>query len=660
MPKATHEEFINKRYLDHVLELSIKYPDEKSLVVDHSDLQKYDYELSEYLLDDPDNEIEELLEAVRDNPATEPMPEARIIIMNIPDNTPVHKIGDSQINKIVSIEGVITQSGDVQVKLLIGALECQRCGHITHTIQPSDDSFTDPGMCENDQCGRSGPFKLLLNQSQKINEKKLKVQEHYDTLKPGHQPRQIKIIIWGDDLIDKTPPPGAEVSITGIVRATKKQKGSIFETHIEALHIEGTETDISLTLSQTEKEKLQELASHKNILNKLVKSTAVTVKGYQNIKLGMLAAMVSGPNHTLHDRTLRGYIHINVVGDPGTAKTILSETPRQLVPRSKYAAGRGASGVGLTAAVVKDELSGTGYAIQAGAFILADRGLLVVDELDKMRQEDIQDMNTALESSKVVINKAGINQTFNARCPVIAISNPRDTRFNDYEEISPQINIPGDTLSRFDLTFIIRDRPNPEKDRIIADHIGDLWQQVGNSDSHEIKPEIDIDTLRKYIMYAKTFEPTISTEIKEEITNQYLNLRSDSNGTISTNARNVEGLYRLVKSMAKLRLSTVCIIEDFTAAVKIQNEALETFRDPSTGIIDIDSSYGVSQSQRDRHKAIRDIIRGLQQSNGNTAGFNEIIAAAKAQGVNDPETIIKRLKGDGSIHEVKTGLYQVI
>ena len=662
---TTYEDFLQIFCSDALLNLNNHYPDIQSIKIDFSNLQRYDIELSEKLLEHPDIEISKLEAALQDNPLTEPMPKARIIFTNIPYNTPVHKIGDSQINKIVSIKGVITQSGDVQVKLLTGAFECQRCGHVTHTTQPGDDSYTEPSICENDQCNRAGPYKLLFDQSQKTNEKKIKIQEHYDTLKPGQQPRQIKIIIRGNDLIDRTPPPGAEVLITGIVRATRKQKGnqksSVFETYIDALHIEGTETDIRLTLSETEKEELEELASDKNIIDKLVKSTAVTVKGHEIIKKALLSSVVSGPNYKLHDGTeKRGYNHIVIVGDPGTAKTKLSEAIRQLVPRSQYAAGRGASGPGLTAAVVKDELSGGGYIIQAGAFILADKGLLVMDEMDKMRPEDVQDTNTALESSKIVVTKAGINQTFNARCPVIAIANPRDIRFDDYEDAFKQVNIPADTLSRFDLIFLIQDKPHPERDRMIADHIGDLWQEVSNSDSHDIKPEIDIDTMRKYIEYAKTFNPTIPDKIKEAVTNQYLKMRGNGNGTISANARNVEGLYRLVKSMAKLRLSTVCTIDDFKAAAKIQNEAFETFRDPSTGIIDIDSGYGASKSQRDRYKAIRDIIRQLQQGNGNTAGYSEIIEVAKVQGINDTEAIIKKLKRDGSIHEVKTGLYQVV
>lgn len=659
---SNYNEFLNMFYADAWLNLANNYPDKKGIEIDFGDLQKYDIDLSEQLEENPDSEIEELQAVLRDHPLFEPMPDACIMLKGIPRDTPLHKIGEGQISRVVSTRGTITQSGDVYVKLVIGAFECQKCGNITMIIQPDDDTFITPHTCENEQCGRQGPFKLLLEQSKKVNEKKIKIQEQYDTLKPGQQPRQIKIVIRGDDLVGMTPPAGAEVSITGIVRVSKKQKSSVFETHIEALHVESIEPDINLFISESEKENLAKLAKDVKILDKLVKSTAPTVKGHYKIKLGMLTIMVSGPNYTVHDRTLRGHAHMAIVGDPGTAKTILSETPRQLMPRSQYAAGLGASGPGLTAAVVKDELSGNGYTVQAGAFILADKGLLVIDELDKMRPEDVQALNTGLESSKVVINKAGINQTFNARCPVIAIANPRDIRFDDYEEIGPQINIPADTLSRFDLIFIIKDTPNPEKDRIIADHIGDMWQQVSNpnNDSPNIEPELDIETMRKYLMYARTFEPAISDEVKTAINLSYLNKRKNNNGTITANARTLEGLYRLTKSMAKLRLSDVCTMDDFKAAVTVQTQALDTFKDPKTGLVDIDSSYGMSQSQRDRAKAIRGIIRELQQSNGNMAGYSEIIAVAKAQGIKEPETLIKRMKASGSIHEVKIGLYRVV
>lgn len=635
----------------------------KILIIDFRDLDTYDSEAAERLLDNPDHEGQKLANALHEYtlPVDFDFEQLKISIKNLPDQEkiPIHRIGSEQVSKLIAVEGRISKIGRVKSKIIVGVFRCRRCEHHSEVQQPDNGAFAEPYECDNDVCGRKGPFELIIEESVLVDEQKLELQDLYENLMPGHPLRDILVFIRGQDLIETVPPIGAQVIITGIVRFVKKRDSSSLDTIIEVNHIQVKEPEIDISISDADKKELKQLAGSSDIFNKLIQSTAPTILGYPEIKLALLAAAVSGPNYT-EPHFRRGYTHIIICGDPGTAKTLLVLWLRSVVPRSQYAAGRGASAAGLTVAVVKDELSG-GYTAQAGALVLADMGLMVLDEAEKLATEDLQHLNTALELSIIRLDKAGLHQDFNCRCPIIALCNPKDIRFDNQEPLNEQIKIPGDTLSRFDLVFKILDQPEPEKDKRLVEHQNGLWREVGSKKRAE-EPVIPIEMMRKYIAYAKTFEPTIPKEVSDVITAYYLDLRRKGQDRLAVTLRETDGLNRLTRSLAKLRLSNECSIEDIERAKAIHKASLEAITDPTTGLKDIDILYGGGKTQRDRRKTVKEIMRELQSNNGNTAYFNDIVSCAKVKGIpqETTEDILRRLKTDGEIIEVTNNFYRVI
>lgn len=676
---VNYDEFLTRYYSDDILKLASIYPSSKTLFIDFTTIENYDLDLSNSVLEKPYLEKSKIIKALKDHdiPTDIELKDVAISFKNLPptERITIQDIGSDEMGHLVSIEGRLNKTGPVRVKLVNGAFKCMRCDHVMYVLQP-DVVLTEPYECENDVCGRKGSFQLDSDSSTWIDQQVLEIQDLYEYSKPGTPLRNLQVIIHGRDLVEMVPAIGSQVIVTGVIKRVPKKgvlgKTSLFDTVIEADHIESVEPDIDLLVTEEDKKRFRTFADSADVYENLIASTVPSVLGYDTIKLAMLGVSVSGPNYVLPDgRNVRGYTHALLCGDPGTAKTVLIEGIRNLNPRSQYAAGKGSSSVGLTVAVVPDEISG-GYSAQAGALVLADKGLMVIDEFDKLGKEDQQALNTVLESSKIVVNKAGLNQVFNARCPVIAISNPKFLRFDPYEDISKQVNIPSDLMSRFDLIYKIQDEPNPINDRAIAEHQGAIWRKIGKS--VELDAPLSVEDMRKYLSYAKTFDPEITEDVEREVTNYYLSLRAgnyndnNNNTSISVTARDNNGMYRVVKSIAKLRLASVCNIEDVQWAITIHKASLDALIDPKTGQIDGDIRFGQSRSQQEKQKAIRAIIIELQQGNGNgndngmnqSAFLNDIISVAKTRNITSEDVLasINKHKTQGNILEISEKNYR--
>lgn len=658
-----YELFFKRYYWDEILEFIREYPNRKTFIVDFYTLNKFNLESANSLIERPDIEIEALTDAFTslDVPADVVISEAVIAIKGLPDDLkiPIHKIGQAFKNKLISVEGRVTRIAPQHQKLTNAAFKCRKCSEITFQQQP-DEVFTEPLECGNNICTRKGAYDLIPEDSTYEDQQKIALQDLYESMKPGQPLREIIVVLRGPDMIASVPSMGAQCTITGIVKLQQKKGSSIFHTFLEAIYIEPKETEIDLSLSDAEKKEFKELAAKNNIIDTLINSTAPEILGYDAIKSALLCAIVSGADNP----QFREYMHLILCGDPGTGKSALLRSVRALVPRAQYSAGRGSSVAGLTVAVVKDELSGSGYTAQAGALVLADNGLMVLDEADKLEQEDFQALNTALEESFIEVHKGGINQKFNTRCSVIALCNPKNIRFDDYEPLTKQIAIPGDTLSRFDLIFKIQDKPDAKKDRKIAEHQALQWDRYeGGSQEEEKEGRLSQEKLSKYLQHAKTKSPRTTPETREVIITYFLTLRKiDGTGTIATTARQNNGLYRLTKAIAKLRLSDVCTIQDVEKAIEIHQASLEAFRDPMTGKLDADIISGLGKSQRDRYRQEREIIRELQGSNGGQAHYNEIVAKAEEGHIGRDQLTsdLVYLIYEGEIIKGSNGFYRVV
>ena len=383
--------FLRTRYIVKVLELGKDYPDRKTLIIDFLDYYKFDNEAGKRLLAHPGKELKELQDALRtfDLPDsdTENLPDgnmtkAEIAIRGLPDTMPFHKIGHEQIDKLISIEGRITQIAKKYQKLTNGAFKCARCGDTNFLPQP-DERFIEPFECQSEACGRKNCFKLIPDDSDYEDQQKIGFQDLYESAKPGQPLREIMVLLRGAELIGSIPGMGAQCTVTGMVKLQQKKESSVFEVYLEAIHIEPKETEVDLSISSAEKGEFKELAANGDIMQTLINSTAPDILGHAHIKAALLCAIVSGADNS----DFREYIHVILCGDPGTGKSALLKSIRALVPRAQYSAGRGSSVAGLTVALDKDELSGSGYTAKAGALVLADHGLMILDEADKLERK---------------------------------------------------------------------------------------------------------------------------------------------------------------------------------------------------------------------------------------------------------------------------------
>jgi replicative DNA helicase Mcm len=415
----------------------------------------------------------------------------------------------------------------------------------------------------------------------------------------------------------------------------------------------------------------------------MVGSIAPAIYGYEEEKLAMILQLFSGVTKHLPDGSrIRGDLHMLLIGDPGTGKSQMISYVENIAPRSVYTSGKGSSAAGLTAAAVRDDFGdGQQWSLEAGALVLADKGIAAVDELDKMDSSDRSAMHEGLEQQKISVSKAGINATLKARCSLLGAANPKYGRFDQYEPIGEQIDLEPALISRFDLIFTVTDSPDPEHDSRLAQHIiktnyaGELntqREELASSEftseqvaevTEEVAPEIDSELLRKYIAHAKrSCFPTMTEEAKELIEEFYVDLRSkgaDEDAPVPVTARKLEAMVRLSEASARVRLSDTVEREDADRATDIVESCLKDIGvDPETGQFDADVvETGTSKSQRDRIKNIKGLIADIEEEYEEGAPVDEVLDRADEIGM-DPgkaEQEIEKLRTKGEVYEPKQG-----
>ncbi|WP_458188760.1 LAGLIDADG family homing endonuclease [Haladaptatus sp. NG-WS-4] len=354
---------------------------------------------------------------------------------------------------------------------------------------------------------------------------------------------------------------------------------------------------------------------------------------------------------------------------------------QHIAPRSVYTSGKGSSSAGLTAAAVRDDFGdGQQWTLEAGALVLADKGIAAVDELDKMSPEDRSAMHEGLEQQKISVSKAGINATLKSRCSLLGAANPKYGRFDQYEPIGEQIDLEPALISRFDLIFTVTDQPDPDHDARLAEHIlqtnyaGELntqrteinapniTEEEVDSQTEEVAPAIDAELLRKYIAYAKSnVYPTMKPEARQAIRDFYVDLRAkgaDEDAPVPVTARKLEALVRLSEASARVRLSDTVEQEDADRVIDIVRSCLQDIGvDPETGQFDADVvETGTSKSQRDRIKNIKQLIAEIEEEYDEGAPVEVVLDRADEIGM-DPskaEHEIDKLKQKGEVYEPST------
>ncbi|HZD13125.1 MAG TPA: minichromosome maintenance protein MCM, partial [Candidatus Binatus sp.] len=411
----------------------------------------------------------------------------------------------------------------------------------------------------------------------------------------------------------------------------------------------GKETDLVEITAEDEK-KIEEAASDPWIHRNLVASIAPSIYGYENVKEAVLYLLCGGlAKHMPDGIRIRGDSNVLIIGDPGIAKSQLLQYVARTAPRGLYTSGRGTTAAGLTAAVLREKTGG--MILEAGALVLADKGVACVDELDKMKPDDRVAIHEALEQQTVSIAKGGIVATLNARAAVLAAANPKLGRYEPHQNVAENINLPVTILSRFDLIFILRDTPDKENDEQTSQHILNLHKTMSSPEA-----PFTIDFLKKYISYAKRITPALSVGAVEELDRFYQKMRSKSGAdgsAIAITPRQLEGMIRLSEARARALLHREVSVEDAKAAIKIMTlSLLDVGIDVQTGTADIDVIMtGTPKSTRDKYGRILDVITELSKESGSVEESLLYKVLAEKHNINENEArqLVRRLLQDGTI-----------
>lgn len=638
------------------------------VVIDFFDLTKYDPRLADQLLEEPEETVraaELSLEAFDIKKGF------RVRIHNLPKSQEVfvRNVRHRHLGKFLAIEGLIRQSSEVRPQAVSARFECPSCGN-TITMPQIDQQFREPSRCT---CGRKGRFRLLSKEL--VDVQRLVIEEIPEALEGGAQAKRLQLFLR-EDLVEprmeKRTVPGTRVRVNGVVYEVPipTKTGAIstrFDLAMHANYIETVEEDYSeIPISPEEEKEIQKLAKDKQVYERLIGSICPSIYGHDKIKEAILLQMFGGIRKVKKDTTVvRGDLHVLLVGDPGAGKSQLLTFVKNVAPKARYVAGRGVTASGITATVVKDEFL-RGWVLEAGAMVLADKGILVLDEMDKASREDTAALHESMEQQQVSIAKATIQATLRTQTSVLAAANPKMGRFDPFTPIPNQIDLPPALINRFDLIFILRDIPNKELDTSIA-------AKVLASHSHkEQDPEISGKFLRKYLAYARQrIFPQLTDEAIEVIQKFYVDLRaSGTKGDsaikpIPISARQLEAVIRLAEASARIRLSDKVTVDDAYRAISLAKWCMhEVGFDPETGQIDIDRiTTGISASVRGRILHIRDLLFKLcEERNGPVNIDTDLKPIAFEKGFTEQQIdeALEKLKRTGDIFEPKKGWVQKI
>ncbi|KNE57266.1 hypothetical protein AMAG_02999 [Allomyces macrogynus ATCC 38327] len=510
--------------------------------------------------------------------------EVHVRITDLPVTLSIRDLREVHLNSLVRISGVVTRRTGVFPQLKYVKYDCVKCGTVIGPIHQDSTTEVRVKACPN--CMSKGPFVLNSEQTVYRNFQKLTLQETPGTVPAGRLPRHREVILlW--DLIDAAR-PGEEIEVVGIYRhnfdmsLNTKNGFPVFSTIIEANHISKREDEFaSLRLTQDDIAQIKELAKDPNIGRRLIKSIAPSIYGHDDIKTAIALALFGGvPKNVNNKHRIRGDINVLLLGDPGTAKSQFLKYVEKTGHRAVFTTGQGASAVGLTASVRKDPMSKE-WTLEGGALVLADRGVCLIDEFDKMNDADRTSIHEAMEQQSISISKAGIVTSLHARCSIIAAANPIRGRYNQQVNFSQNVDLTEPILSRFDVLCVVKDRSDPELDEMLAEfvigshmrsHPAATADGVAHLHATTDATLIPQDLLKKYIMYARDkVTPKLHQMDEDKVSRLYGELRRESlqTGSIPITVRHLESMIRMAEAHARMHLRDHVRADDIDMAISV-------------------------------------------------------------------------------------------
>ncbi len=664
-PQELFQEFFKlEKYRQRISQMVVT--GKTSLTVDFEELFAFDQKLAEELLEKPDDNLKHANNAayaqlqIEDPEYAEKLELVSVRIVRLLESTQLRKLGSIQISKLVMIEGIVVRSTPVRPMIMQAAFKCKRCGTIT-PVKQTGQFLRAPFQCSSPDCRTKGPYEFVQEESTFIDSQDLRLQERPEDLPPGQLPRTLHVKLIGSEIVDVAR-PGDHVSTVGMVRAyapTLPGVGKLrtFQLHLDANSIEvlGKEPETALP-SPEEEEQILELAKDPWIHRKIVSSIAPSIYGYDHIKEAIMYLLFGGVSKILPDLTIRGELNALIVGDPGTAKSQLLQYVSRVAPRGLYTSGRGTTAAGLTAAVIREK--GGGMSLEAGALVLADKGIACIDEMDKMRPEDRVAIHEAMEQHTVSVAKGGIVATLNARTAILAAANPALGRYEPHRTVAENISLPVTILSRFDLIFVLRDVPNKETDSKMSEHILELHRKGITP----VESPISLELLRKYVSYAKGVKPVLTQDALRRLNDFYLAMRSASEAEgspVAITARQLEALVRVAEARARAAIRKEVTAEDAEAAVAIMKRSLEEVGiDLSSYKMDIDIIMtGKPKSVRDKLQTVLSKLMTMEKQTGIVEKMTLLDELETEHKISkgEAERLISQLLREGTIYEPREG-----
>jgi replicative DNA helicase Mcm len=664
-PQERFLEFFKKeKYRLRISQMAIS--GKESFNVDFEDLFAHDQVLAETLLEKPDEYLEHANNAayaqlcIEDKEYAEKNEKIVVRIVGLLGREQLRKLGSKQMGKLVMIEAIIVRSTPVRPMVMKAAFKCKRCGTVTQ-VEQSGQFLKAPTVCSSPDCGKDGPFEFMQDDSLFIDSQDLRLQERPEDLPPGQLPRTLAVKLIGSEVVDVAR-PGDHVSIVGIVHAfaptrpgVGKLRTFILQLDANSIELLGKEPETT-TVTKEEEEKILALAADPNVHKKLTSSIAPSIFGYPHIKEAVLYLLCGGCSKHLPDVNVRGEMNALLIGDPGTAKSQMLQYVARIAPRGLYTSGRGTTAAGLTAAVVREK--GGSMSLEAGALVLADKGIACIDEMDKMRPEDRVAIHEAMEQHTVSVAKGGIVATLNARTSVLAAANPALGRYEPNRTVAENISLPVTILSRFDIIFVLRDVPNRDADSKMSQHILEIHQRGVSP----VEAPVDADLLRKYISYAKSITPELSNDALVKLREFYLAMRtaSESEGSpVAITARQLESLVRVAEARARAALRKEVTGEDAEAAITLMKRSLEEVGiDMSSYKMDIDLIMtGRPKSVRDKLQVVLSAVVDMEKQTG-TVEKDALVTVLEEKhklSRSEIERMIGQLLREGTLYEPGEG-----
>ena len=677
------------------------------LSIPFHEIQTFDPEFAEDVLEHPKQILsagsKTLMEICRERGEEI---DALLRVGELPGDTrmPLREIGSSDIDKLRSVDVIVTKISEIKPRIHRAVFKCESCGHDIEIDQENERELKEPLNCPQalGGCGSTKAetrFDLVLLSSRMVNNQWIEIQEQPEYVPSGAQPRRGMVLIQGDQVNKHLPGERITANVIPVVRSEvrNRKKTPMFDVIYHLISSEHESTPFTeISIEEEDSERILEISKREDLMSLIQRSIAPSIFAtgiLGHVKRSLALQLFGGVSRKLNDKTRsRGDIHILLMGDPGVAKSQLLSFISALSPRGRFATGGGVSGAGLTAAAVRDAFGDGRFALEAGVLPLSDRGLAAIDEFDKISPDDKRMMHPAMEQQKVHVAKGGITATLHSRCSILAAANPKEGRFTkrgintSVIRSFKETGLPPPLASRFDIIWMIRDEVRIHDDERIARHIldnrtsGKSEAQLENTielgpseldeesfiiTSENRNEHLSQDFLRKYIAFAKrTVHPQLDEDAKNAILKYYTEERqsfgredqspsqfesdNDNDTVIPITARALEALIRLTEAHARMHLQE-------TATVDNANVALAVFKHwrEESGIEDESELHsGVSVKERSNNSTIMNIVRKLCQEKGQ-AELTEIYNIAINRKISEAEVdkVVQKMNQTGELYE---------